>query len=557
MVDDPQWRKFPVFRAFFLQWRRARGGAEPGAYRKRFSRDWEELLRDAGLLSAIDRREAVRDVRLLESAGLLDLHVRSQRPEEILSVRLPLEAEPRLRALFAEELPRKAPAFDFASVDWAPELAFLRTGDVLVAPEDLLKLHAFFQEGSGAAEMNIKERSLQIFGDEKRLDALRTTSLFREDRLSLAALRCHTVPEPLGWQRGPSRTGYVLVVENACTWETYARWNAGAGRYSAVVYGGGNRFLESVVRLRDLFEEIGVGPACSTSAISTHRACAFHTPPRRRPSAMACHASSPISGATGTSSNVAARIRQATRATQPMLSWPGSESCANRPPTCSNPVRASRRKACMHHGCSHSVDATILMRKQRSSASTTAGFLIRGEPTCMKKKSSPQAANLNLPVSKQTAGGVTGAIVGGAIAGPVGAVVGAVAGTMMGNRAAKGKTLVSSGVSAKAKGVVDAAKAKLPGAKRAVSKAVAKPAAKPAAKKSAAASSASKKASSAKPAPKSASNGKASATKAKASAGKAKSASAGKAKTASKPAKAQPKSVAKASGKSPAKNSKK
>jgi hypothetical protein len=256
MSDDPQWRKFPIFRAFFLQWRTARGG-EPAPYRKRFSRDWEDLLRDAGLLSAIDRREAVRDARVLQAAGMLALHTRPQRPEEILSVRLPLEAEPRLRALFADELPQKAPAFDFTSVAWAPELAFLREGGVLVAPEDLLRLNAFFQHGGAATEMNIKERSLQVFGDEKRLDALRATTLFREDRLSLSALRCHVVAEPLGWQRGPQRTGRVLVVENACTWETYARWNSDAGIFSAIVYGGGNRFMDSVVRLRDLSGEIG------------------------------------------------------------------------------------------------------------------------------------------------------------------------------------------------------------------------------------------------------------------------------------------------------------
>ncbi|HEV7402508.1 MAG TPA: Wadjet anti-phage system protein JetD domain-containing protein [Chthoniobacteraceae bacterium] len=256
-ADDPEWRKFPIFRAFFLQWRTARGAAEPAAFRKRFSRDWEELLRDAGLLSAIDRREAVWDARVLQGAGMLDLQTRSQRPEEILSVCLPLAAEPRLRLLFADELPQKAPAFDFTSVDWAPELAFLRDGGVLVAPEDLLRLNEFFRSGGAATELNLKERSLQIFGDEKRLDALRATTLLREDRLSLAALRCHLVAEPLGWQRGPRSTGRLLVVENACTWETYARWNHDAGLFSAIVYGGGNRFMDSVVRLCDLFAEVG------------------------------------------------------------------------------------------------------------------------------------------------------------------------------------------------------------------------------------------------------------------------------------------------------------
>jgi uncharacterized protein YcfJ len=58
------------------------------------------------------------------------------------------------------------------------------------------------------------------------------------------------------------------------------------------------------------------------------------------------------------------------------------------------------------------------------------------------RKSNPNPEE-NLPISKQTAGGVAGAVVGSAVAGPVGAVVGAVAGTIMGNRAARGKSLVS------------------------------------------------------------------------------------------------------------------
>ena len=72
------------------------------------------------------------------------------------------------------------------------------------------------------------------------------------------------------------------------------------------------------------------------------------------------------------------------------------------------------------------------------------------------KTSNPKVEQ-NVPVSKQTAGGVTGAVIGGVIAGPVGAVIGGVAGAMMGNRAAEGKSLVSPGtveaVKTAAKGV--------------------------------------------------------------------------------------------------------
>jgi len=80
----------------------------------------------------------------------------------------------------------------------------------------------------------------------------------------------------------------------------------------------------------------------------------------------------------------------------------------------------------------------------------------------MKKKTSVKKPSSALPVSKQTAGGVSGAILGGVIAGPVGAVAGAIAGTIMGNRAAEGKTLISSSGTKKAKDAVKALRKKLP-----------------------------------------------------------------------------------------------
>src|SRR3954453_19379298 len=83
----------------------------------------------------------------------------------------------------------------------------------------------------------------------------------------------------------------------------------------------------------------------------------------------------------------------------------------------------------------------------------------------MKKKGSSPHPSSNLPVSKQTAGGVAGAIVGSVVAGPVGAVAGAIAGTMMGNRAAKGKTLISSGTMSTARTAAKAVKSKLPSLK--------------------------------------------------------------------------------------------
>ena len=69
----------------------------------------------------------------------------------------------------------------------------------------------------------------------------------------------------------------------------------------------------------------------------------------------------------------------------------------------------------------------------------------------MSKKQPIEDSNLQLPVSKQTAGGVAGAVVGGVIGGPIGAVVGGVAGTIMANRAARGKSILPKPVVKKAK----------------------------------------------------------------------------------------------------------
>ena len=54
-------------------------------------------------------------------------------------------------------------------------------------------------------------------------------------------------------------------------------------------------------------------------------------------------------------------------------------------------------------------------------------------------RSKTRSDEMNLPVTKQTAGGVTGAVLGGMVGGPVGAVVGGVAGAMVGEAAAEGK----------------------------------------------------------------------------------------------------------------------
>lgn len=259
-AEDSRRRRLPVLRELFVQWREARGGATQGEFQKPFSRDWETLLCDAGLTSAEARREADRDARRLADTGLVRLKTARYRAYQIERIFVPLDAESRLRALFADELPPPPDEkFEPTRIAWAAEMQFVKAMKPGVAPGDLMRLNEFFLNDGGKRPMvPVKERSLQIFGDEKRLDALRATALFK-GRLTLDALRCFVAAEPLGWQRGPKANAPVLVIENAATWDSYCRWNRERGLFSAVVYGCGNRFADSIARLADIFAELG-GP---------------------------------------------------------------------------------------------------------------------------------------------------------------------------------------------------------------------------------------------------------------------------------------------------------
>ena len=128
---------------------------------------------------------------------------------------------------------------------------------------DLRQLNEFLKYGGRERVMvPIKERSLQIFGDEKRLDMLLSSALFRHDRLDEKRdLRCEIIGVPLAWKRGPAdASGQPLIaIENAATWHSYCRWNAERCLFSAVVYGDGNRFADGTRYLADIFNELG-GP---------------------------------------------------------------------------------------------------------------------------------------------------------------------------------------------------------------------------------------------------------------------------------------------------------
>lgn len=266
----------PIACELFAQWKRARGGRTEPASRP-FSRGWEDLLEDARLVSATERSEAERDARTLEADGWIELRPVRYKSQLIDRILIPLPAESRWCGAFGFVPPSDEEACQIREFPWQPELAFVREALLNVSFIELRQLNHFIENGGRERPLvPIKERSLQIFGDEKRLDAMLSMSLFRRGHLDEKRdLRCQIIGVPLAWRRGPASASEqpILVIENAATWHSYCRWNAERKLFSGVVYGDGNRFVDGVRYLTDVFAELGGPRRVLSLATWTHKAC--------------------------------------------------------------------------------------------------------------------------------------------------------------------------------------------------------------------------------------------------------------------------------------------
>jgi hypothetical protein len=181
----------------------------------------------AGWLSLLAETD---EIRLPKGKGLYDRSNSGDLPAWVEFVRPEESREP---------LP-----IDPESFAWAPELRFacrIRDARQLRV---LLRVQQFLSEGGRLRPLvPVKERSIELFGKEKRLDMLRNSALFQSGSLSLELLRCFSVPPPLIWESLIiSEPRPVLVVENHSTYHSFTRWNREMHFYAAIVYGNGDAF---------------------------------------------------------------------------------------------------------------------------------------------------------------------------------------------------------------------------------------------------------------------------------------------------------------------------
>ena len=192
------------------------------------------------------RRLLLDALRGLESEGTVDLPGRGW--DTSGSPALPRTARLRDAAQSGRTRTPQAwlPALDFAADERHP-----------VRRADLQAVNAFLLSARGREPVPAptRERSLQIFGDEKRLDDLRKGGLaLFEGRVPLADLHCYPVAPPLPHESPPKRVPGrpILVLENYHSWDSFRRWNRDAALYAAIAYGGGNAFRQGAGNLDDL-----------------------------------------------------------------------------------------------------------------------------------------------------------------------------------------------------------------------------------------------------------------------------------------------------------------
>ncbi len=168
-------------------------------------------------------------------------------------------ALPHLPA-WVNKLQPKKQAKDVAGVIWAPELAFLAE-QVIWQDSPWVEVDAWLKRcrGKELALKPIRERSLDIFGDEKALDRIVGLTPFKQGQINLGTLGCFYVPEPIPWKPGPpGSSGFTgLCVENATTFDTLCRFNSETGFWAFVAYGRGNNFVSMTDGLVAVVNEYG------------------------------------------------------------------------------------------------------------------------------------------------------------------------------------------------------------------------------------------------------------------------------------------------------------
>jgi hypothetical protein len=152
---------------------------------------------------------------------------------------------------------KKASTVDYAKVAWAPEMGFWTR----LSPQELItavKINEWIIRRRGKyMQVPLRERSLEIFGDEKYLDSRHREGALFGGRLQLSVIGAKLVEHPLAYRPADAEGMPVLLVENHHTFWSLGEWNEAIKMYSAVVYGNGKTICGSGLALAEVMRERG------------------------------------------------------------------------------------------------------------------------------------------------------------------------------------------------------------------------------------------------------------------------------------------------------------
>jgi hypothetical protein len=193
------------------------------------------------------RRRRILDGLIAELAAAGEIELPSTRSYDHTE----LPALPRFLSLRRETTPPQAPR---RPPVWHPSLAWVPTSPLISSHlERLERVNDWLQANRDPLVVPSRERSVEIFGDEKALDRLIGTALFTPGRLGLELLRCRRVVPRLHCETVGSG-GTLLVVENSDTFDSLVTVLGGRNdhRVGLVGWGAGAGFEASVLSIADL-----------------------------------------------------------------------------------------------------------------------------------------------------------------------------------------------------------------------------------------------------------------------------------------------------------------
>jgi hypothetical protein len=143
---------------------------------------------------------------------------------------------------------------------WLPELRQLGVSARGTCKADLARLNQFLSKHRGKLGLlPLRERSLQIFEDEKKMSKLLKNDGLYSGRLSLSVIGAFDPPLPFSFvcPRTAVEHQPILVVENHHTFSSFVTANDRFCGYTAIAYGVGNAFSKSARGLDEAVERTG------------------------------------------------------------------------------------------------------------------------------------------------------------------------------------------------------------------------------------------------------------------------------------------------------------